>query len=232
MAAAPGGEAANRPRRWTVVVETVLAITAASVSHLYGQRAAHHASPTANVDAIVAYVTAAAFFILAILAGIGLSGWARDVVERRLGAPHALLVRVVLVLIAGFVALAILIALLKGPAGQVVIAGALLGVLLGIAAQQVLGNLFAGLVLLLSRGLLAGRRVRVNSGALGGSYEGVVREIGLVYVRLDNDDGTFLLPNMQVLSSALAPCPSSPGRPVAEESGEPEGAAGGVGDPP
>lgn len=208
MAPRPDGATEHRSRRWPVLLETALAIAAAIVSHIYGiygRHAVHPASALANVDAIIAYVTATLFFILAIVALIGLSGWARDVVQQRLGAPHALLVRVIFVLVGGFVSLAILIALLKGPAGQVVIAGAILGVLLGIAAQQVLGNLFAGLVLLLSRGLVAGDRVCVTSGALGGSYEGIVHEIGLVYVRLDGDDGTYLLPNMQVLASGLAP---------------------------
>ena len=78
------------------------------------------------------------------------------------------------------------------PVTQLILGGAILGVLLGIAAQQTLSNLFAGIVLLQARPFAVGDLVWIRSGALGGQYEGEVTEIGLTYVRLDTGDGPHL----------------------------------------
>ena len=81
--------------------------------------------------------------------------------------------------------------------------------LLGIAGQQSMANLFAGIVLLVSRPFNVGERIRVRSGAMGGVMEGTVTEIGLTYVRLDTGDGVLALPNSQVLAAAVGPVPAS-----------------------
>ena len=47
--------------------------------------------------------------------------------------------------------------------------GAFTAVVLGLAAQQTLGNLFAGMVLLSARPFRVGERVRLQAGAVGGS---------------------------------------------------------------
>ena len=49
--------------------------------------------------------------------------------------------------------------------------GAITGVVVGIAAQQTLGNFFAGLVLLFARPYVPGQRVPVTSGAMGVSRQ-------------------------------------------------------------
>lgn len=83
--------------------------------------------------------------------------------------------------------------------------GALTGVVLGIAAQQTLGNFFAGLVLLLVRPFTLGEQVVFRSGPLGGEYEGVVTDMGLFYVTLQTVRGSVQLPNSGVLASAIGP---------------------------
>lgn len=75
-----------------------------------------------------------------------------------------------------------------GADSQLLLGGAVTGVIVGIAAQQSLGNVFAGLVLILSRPFDVGDLIAVRSGALGGQLEGRVVEMGLVYVTLDSDD--------------------------------------------
>src|SRR5581483_6133158 len=58
-----------------------------------------------------------------------------------------------------------------------VLAGAgVAGIVLGIAAQQSLGNVFAGLVLLVSKPFTVGDRIRVRAGALGGIFDAWVVE--------------------------------------------------------
>ena len=64
------------------------------------------------------------------------------------------------------VALALRIAGLR--TSTLAVGGAVTAVVLGLAAQQTLGNLFAGLVLLSTRPFLVGDRVRLVGGALAG----------------------------------------------------------------
>jgi hypothetical protein len=62
--------------------------------------------------------------------------------------------------------------------------GAFTAVIVGLAAQQTLGNLFAGLVLVSARPFRVGQRVRLQAGVLAGETEGVVSSLGLLYTTL------------------------------------------------
>ena len=64
------------------------------------------------------------------------------------------------------------------------VGGAFTAVVLGLAAQQTLGNLIAGMVLLSARPFRVGERVRFQAGAVGGSVEGTVSSLGLLYTTL------------------------------------------------
>ncbi len=86
--------------------------------------------------------------------------------------------------------------------------GTVAALIIGIAAQQVLGNVFAGLVLLFARPYVPGERVRVFSGALGGPHEGVVTGVGLLYTTVERDDGVINIPNSALLASAVGPGPA------------------------
>jgi small-conductance mechanosensitive channel len=89
--------------------------------------------------------------------------------------------------------------------GALLLGGAITGVIVGIAAQQTLGNFFAGIVLLLAQPFAIGERVVLRSGPLGGEYEGVVTDMGIFYVTLQTAKGPVDLPNAGVLSSAIGP---------------------------
>ncbi|BBH68194.1 hypothetical protein ACTI_48790 [Actinoplanes sp. OR16] len=88
---------------------------------------------------------------------------------------------------------------------HLLVGGAVTGIIVGLAAQPVLGNLFAGLVLLLARPYVPGRRVRVMSGALNGPHVGVIVSAGLLYTILDTEDGPLNIPNSQLMLSAVGP---------------------------
>jgi hypothetical protein len=83
--------------------------------------------------------------------------------------------------------------------------GAVTAVVVGLAAQQTLGNLLAGTVLLSARPFRVGERVRLQGGPLGGSVEGVVRALGLLYTTLARGDNMIMVPNAVVLNSAVVP---------------------------
>jgi small-conductance mechanosensitive channel len=154
---------------------------------------------------LVAAGCAAAFFVFGFAATLGLSGRARDILLPRVGNAHATMVRLLIVLVGALTTLVLTLQLFDLPVGQLVLGGALTGVLVGIAAQQTLANLFAGIILLLSKPFVVGDDVRLWSGPLGGEFDGTVMEIGLTYVRLEASNGEFRLPNAQVLSSAVGP---------------------------
>ena len=58
------------------------------------------------------------------------------------------------------------------------VGGAITAVVLGLAAQQTLGNLIAGMVLISARPFKVGDRVRLQAGGLAGQIEGVVTSLG------------------------------------------------------
>jgi hypothetical protein len=76
---------------------------------------------------------------------------------------------------------------------------------LGLAAQQTLGNLFAGLVLLTARPFRVGERIRLQAGALGGVLEGIVSSLGLLYTTLARGEDRIMIPNNGVLSAVVVP---------------------------
>lgn len=162
------------------------------------------------VEAVVALASAAAFIALAVLAVRSAATEAAGISRFRFGDAHANVVGL-LVTLSGYavVALALLVALGVSPA-RLVVSGAVTGVILGVAAQQSLGNVVAGLVLLLNRPFQVGDEITVRSGALAGPYSGRVVSIGLTYVHLDTSEGLVLLPNSGVLAAAVGPRQSAP----------------------
>jgi len=83
--------------------------------------------------------------------------------------------------------------------------GAFTAVVVGLAAQQTLGNLIAGMVLLSARPFRVGERIRLQAGALAGTTEGVVSSLGLLYTTLSNGEDQIMVPNSVVLQSAVVP---------------------------
>jgi len=81
--------------------------------------------------------------------------------------------------------------------------GAATAVVLGLAAQQTLGNVFAGTVLLSARPFRVGDSVRLQGGPLAGQIEGTVSQLGLLYTTFATDDGPIMVPNSVVLNVAV-----------------------------
>jgi small-conductance mechanosensitive channel len=83
--------------------------------------------------------------------------------------------------------------------------GAMTAIIVGLAAQQTLGNLFAGIVLLSARPFRVAERVRLQGGPIGGVVEGVIVDLGLLYTTLARGEDKVLVPNSLVLNSAVVP---------------------------
>jgi small conductance mechanosensitive channel len=108
-----------------------------------------------------------------------------------------------LLTIAAMTAVALRIAGLD--AGTLAVGGAFTAVVLGLAAQQTLGNLFAGLVMISTRPFRVGERVRLVGGPLAGSLEGIVSSLGLFYTTLVSGADRILVPNSTLLQVAVVP---------------------------
>lgn len=198
-------------RPWRAIIALVLAIGAAAVSESQpvGIRNVFRsgaAAPSVTSRVIWASTTIA-FCILAVIAVIGLAGKAREVLSPRAGTAHAAVVRYTILLVGAIIMVIVFLALLKIPVTQLLVGGAVTTIFIGIAAQQSLGNVFAGLVLLFSRPFLVGDRITLLSGSLGGRLQGTVTEIGLTYLRLETDEGEMSLPNSAVLASGVGHVP-------------------------
>ena len=90
-------------------------------------------------------------------------------------------------------------------ASALAVGGAFTAVLLGLAAQQALGGIFAGIVLQSTRPFRVGERVRLVGGALAGSLEGTVTSLGLFYTTLSQGADRLLVPNNVLLSLVVVP---------------------------
>jgi small conductance mechanosensitive channel len=103
--------------------------------------------------------------------------------------------------------LTVLVALdIAGASASSIVAGsAFTAVIVGLAAQQTLGNVFAGMVLLSARPFRVGERVRFQAGAVGGQLEGVVSSLGLLYTTLAQGEDRVQVPNNVVLAAAVVP---------------------------
>jgi small conductance mechanosensitive channel len=90
-------------------------------------------------------------------------------------------------------------------ANALAVGGGFTAVVVGLAAQQVLGNLLAGLVLITNRPFRVGERVRLQGGVLAGQIEGVVGQFALFYTALVSGADRILVPNGVLIQCAVTP---------------------------
>jgi small-conductance mechanosensitive channel len=160
--------------------------------------------PTASQVAI-GIASVLVVLIAGVIAVRAVTAGARDAMREHEGHQHIAPLGLGISFL-GYVAVAVCaLVLLNQPVGGILLGGALTGVLVGIAAQQVLANFFAGIVLLLVRPFTIADEIVLRSGPLGGEYEGHVVDMGLFYVKLETHAGPVSLPNAGVLASAVGP---------------------------
>jgi len=204
-----------RARPWRAIIFSILAVVTAAISYAFGRHLDSLFELGHLASSIAAASAAAAFFVFATVAVVSLARRARETLQSVTGSAHAAVVRYAIVLVGAIFTISITLALLKVPVGQLLVGGAFATIIITIAGQQSLSNIFAGLVLLLSRPFQVGEMIVLRSGALSGQLEGTVTEIGITYLRLDTGDNEMSLPNSQVLAAAVSrqtPAPRPAGR--------------------
>ena len=189
---------------------------------------------------VTEWASAGVLLVFGALASSRLSAALHHLVVER-GAPAAGgAVRVVSAGVGYLFVLFSVLAVLEVSIEKILVGAGLAGVVLGIAAQQSLGNVFAGLVLLVARPFKVGDHIRVRAGALGGIFDAWVWEMSLTYVTLHTEDGLLKIPNSVMLSAGVGQLPQdNPPRYVApaagtsdEQLGALQGGAVGQGGPP
>jgi Mechanosensitive ion channel len=211
-----------RTRPWRYIFAILLAIVAAAVSvqaRYVAQELSskdHATSPSvlaplgSGGNQILSYGAAIAFCLLAGAGTLGLGNKAREVLERSFGSEHAGVVRFAILVIGAVITVVLTLELFDIAVTQLIVGGVVTSVLLGIAAQQSLANVFAGIVLLMARPFRVGDQIGIRSGALSGLLEGMVSEISITYVRLETPNGPVHIPNSQVLAAAVGPVGALP----------------------
>ena len=207
----------GRTRPWKSIIALVLAIAAAAISHS-AHRHSHRFIDTSPLTYdLVAAGTAALFCLFASIATIELAAKTRELLEPKAGTSHSAITRYAILIVGFFTTLVLTLELFGVPIEQLVLGGALTSVFVGIAAQQSLSNVFAGIVLLLAHPFRVGDQVRLQAGALGGQIDGTVADIGITYVQMATGGGLRSIPNSQVLNAVVGPLPP----PVPEPTGQP-----------
>lgn len=108
-------------------------------------------------------------------------------------------------LLAGAAALTLVVLWLLGVSpGGIAVGGAVTGVVLGLAAQSTLANLFGGFILMALRPYLPGDRVTLRSAQFGGAeYTGVVRDLNFFYTVLSVGADTVFVPNSAAVGATV-----------------------------
>lgn len=187
-----------RPFLWPAVAALVALVGLVLVAWL-GDVQARDASTKA-----IGWVGTALFVVVALFAVRSTANRVLKMLTPMVGFSHAALTRTILTLVGVVLIGVTALGLLGVPVQQVLVGGAVTGIILGIAAQQSLANMFAGVVLLLAQPFAVGQEITIVAGALGGSHHGIVKAVGFTYVVLDRDDGQRVrLPNAGVLAAAI-----------------------------
>jgi small-conductance mechanosensitive channel len=203
LGAAARIDAAIRPDFRRALVGGVLAVVCLSVGSTIGNGL--HTRELHTKLAIIGL--AVGFVVLGVLALRSAGSEVNRVVQARGGAAAGTTVKLLITLVGYLIILLAVLGMLSVPLGHLLVGGAITGVVVGIAAQQSLGNIFAGLMLLLARPYVIGDQVRIRSGALGGPIDGTVVGMDLLYTTVLTDEGPVRLPNSGLLASAIGPRP-------------------------
>jgi small-conductance mechanosensitive channel len=187
-------EAARRSKQRLLMLTPLVA--AFVLAYLYRQQ-------LFGVDAPVKIGVAAVLVVLGWAVALNLGRVVQPRLDRRFAPGTSGVAGFLLRLTA--VAVATLVSLrLAGLNPKTLAAGAgFTAIVLGLAAQQTFGNIFAGVVLLSARPFRVGDRVRFNG--FGMDVEGTVADLGLLYVTMRDGEDTVMVPNNTALTMSARP---------------------------
>jgi small conductance mechanosensitive channel len=191
-------QAARRARREAVVLLPLLA----GVLAVYSYRRSLFGSGLdfpVRVATVIALLSLGWAFARAMGSALGPALFRR--MDPATAGTAGFLIRLVTIVVTLLIALRI-----AGLTPQTIaVGGAFTAVVFGLAAQQTLGNVIAGTVLLSARPFRVGERIRLQAGGVGGNVEGVVSSLGLLYLTLADGEDRIMVPNSVALNAAVTP---------------------------
>ena len=196
----------HRGRDWVLGgLAGLVALAALVIGSAFG----HVSTPKLN-PRLIAWISAA---VLLAFGGLGTTRLS-SVLGRRVASTSVPAaggaVRIITAAVGYLIVIFGVLAVVDVSIEHLLVGAGLAGVVLGIAAQQSLSNVFAGLVLIFARPFHVGDRVRVRSGSLGGIFDARVLEMSLTYVTLQTEEGRYKVPNSAMLAAGVARTPSTP----------------------
>jgi small conductance mechanosensitive channel len=172
-----------------------------------------------GIDKPIRFLSMLAFVILGWALARDLGRAVGPILYKRLSPPTAGIVDFLIRLVTLVVVILVALYAAALPPQTLVVGGAVAAAILGLASQQTLGNLVAGLVILSARPFRLGDRIRLRGGNIGDEIEGIVSALGLLYTTLTStpessgtpqptlthDQGNIMVPNSLVIGSAVIP---------------------------
>jgi small-conductance mechanosensitive channel len=196
-------------RQWLIgIVAAVITVAAVGVGKGFGK-----VTHSSTHDKLIAWSAAAVVVIAGAYAIRHLATALGRLVARNSNIGAGATLRLVATGVGYLILVFALLGVLGVSLQQLLIGAGLAGVILGIAAQQSLGNIFAAIVLLVARPFVVGDDIRVRSGVVG-VLDVKVLGIGLTYVTVRTDDGMLKIPNSAMLASGIGRAHSAPEMPV------------------
>jgi small-conductance mechanosensitive channel len=154
---------------------------------------------------VVVWSAAAALLVFGVIATRRFAAGLGHLVSTRTMPAAGVAIRLVTTGVGYVIIICAELGLLDVSIEHLLVGAGLAGVVLGIAAQQSLSNVFASVVLLLARPFVVGENIRIRSGALGGIFDAVVLDVSLTYVTVRVNDGILKIPNSVMLATAVGP---------------------------
>jgi small-conductance mechanosensitive channel len=179
----------------------VLAALIVGVMVLFSHR--HQLFPGAGI--YVRYGSALALVILGWALASALAAGLAPSLFRRMDPGTAGSVGFLIRLLSIVIVVVVALRLVGLSASSLAVGGAFTAVVVGLAAQQTIGNVFAGIVLQSARPFRVGERVNLRAGPLAGEMEGTISSLGLFYVTLIEGANRTLVPNSVLLQTAITP---------------------------
>ncbi len=160
------------------------------------------------------------YVIVALIGGYLVIRIVSGILEREikptLGATRTEGIKNLFQVVAGIILVVFVFAMFGVNLTAALIGAGFLGIVLGLAAQQVLGNIFAGLSMLVSRPFEIGDRVTIATSSYGltgstyahesqaSGFTGVIQDVGIFFTRVLLDSGTpAVFPNSVVIGALI-----------------------------
>ncbi|QGA53142.1 mechanosensitive ion channel [Sulfolobus sp. E5-1-F] len=167
------------------------------------------------------YIYAAIWFIVAIIVSYFIGSLIRNRLGNVIGYDNAGSVSFLIRLIGYVIAFVGFFVLVRVSLGAALAAGGFAGLVVGLAAQTVLGNIFGGIMVVISRPYKVGDRVTISTWQYGliaptyppkffsndfliPGYTGTVTDISLLYTTIFTDDQVPVkIPNSIIIQAAI-----------------------------